>query len=63
MVHISLDKAYLLGVLSLQVSSIVNGLLGPERGQSITIFAGDIVPKKKPDPVSKLHSFIYEYLD
>lgn len=32
------------------VSSIVTGLLGPDRAQSITIFAGDVVPRKKPDP-------------
>ncbi|KAG2327925.1 hypothetical protein Bca52824_010653 [Brassica carinata] len=26
------------------------GLLGPERAEKIKIFAGDVVPKKKPDP-------------
>jgi len=26
-------------------------LLGPERAEKIKIFAGDVVPRKKPDPV------------
>lgn len=34
----------------LAVSAIVSGMLGQELAQSISIFAGDIVPKKKPDP-------------
>lgn len=32
------------------VSAIVSCLLGPERAEKITIFAGDVVPLKKPDP-------------
>ncbi|KAL6659766.1 hypothetical protein ACP70R_002595 [Stipagrostis hirtigluma subsp. patula] len=32
------------------VSAIVSCLLGPERAEKITIFAGDVVPRKKPDP-------------
>ncbi|ESQ45717.1 hypothetical protein EUTSA_v10010540mg [Eutrema salsugineum] len=32
------------------VSAIVSCLLGPERAEEIKIFAGDVVPKKKPDP-------------
>ncbi|KAH7296982.1 hypothetical protein KP509_26G047300 [Ceratopteris richardii] len=34
----------------LAVSAIVSGMLGGEIARSITIFAGDVVPKKKPDP-------------
>lgn len=34
-----------------QVSAIVSCLLGPERAEKIKIFAGDVVPRKKPDPV------------
>ncbi|CAM8977813.1 unnamed protein product [Rhodiola kirilowii] len=32
------------------VSAIVSFLLGPERAEQIQIFAGDVVPRKKPDP-------------
>ncbi|XP_015882326.3 CBBY-like protein isoform X1 [Ziziphus jujuba] len=32
------------------VSAIVKFLLGPERAEKIQIFAGDVVPRKKPDP-------------
>uniref|UniRef100_A0A7N0UTI3 Uncharacterized protein n=1 Tax=Kalanchoe fedtschenkoi TaxID=63787 RepID=A0A7N0UTI3_KALFE len=32
------------------VSAIVSFLLGPERAEHIKIFAGDVVPRKKPDP-------------
>ncbi|KAK9278025.1 hypothetical protein L1049_027582 [Liquidambar formosana] len=32
------------------VSAIVSCLLGPERSEKIKIFAGDVVPRKKPDP-------------
>ncbi|KAJ3671713.1 hypothetical protein LUZ60_007792 [Juncus effusus] len=32
------------------VSAIVSNLLGPDRAEKITIFAGDVVPRKKPDP-------------
>ncbi|KAH0686915.1 hypothetical protein KY284_017468 [Solanum tuberosum] len=32
------------------VSAIVSCLLGPERAEQIQIFAGDVVPRKKPDP-------------
>lgn len=32
------------------VSAIVSCLLGPSRAEKIQIFAGDVVPKKKPDP-------------
>ncbi|KAJ4896869.1 Haloacid dehalogenase-like hydrolase domain-containing protein [Raphanus sativus] len=32
------------------VSAIVSCLLGPEKAEKIKIFAGDVVPKKKPDP-------------
>ncbi|OQU83476.1 hypothetical protein SORBI_3005G123200 [Sorghum bicolor] len=32
------------------VSAIVSYLLGPDRAERITIFAGDVVPRKKPDP-------------
>ena len=33
------------------VGAIVRVMLGPERAGKMTIFAGDVVPKKKPDPV------------
>ncbi len=33
------------------VSAIVDVMLGPERASKMQIFAGDVVPKKKPDPV------------
>ncbi|KAL4193474.1 hypothetical protein AMTRI_Chr06g199570 [Amborella trichopoda] len=32
------------------VSAIVSCLLGPKRAEVISIFAGDVVPRKKPDP-------------
>ncbi|KAL0417294.1 UNVERIFIED_CONTAM: CBBY-like protein [Sesamum latifolium] len=32
------------------VSAVVSFLLGPERAAKIQIFAGDVVPRKKPDP-------------
>ncbi|MEN9409626.1 MAG: hypothetical protein RL216_1600 [Pseudomonadota bacterium] len=32
------------------VETVVRVLLGPERAARITVFAGDVVPKKKPDP-------------
>ncbi|GLT28107.1 hypothetical protein SLA2020_030630 [Shorea laevis] len=32
------------------VAAIVSCLLGPERASKIKIFAGDVVPRKKPDP-------------
>ncbi|KAJ4974119.1 hypothetical protein NE237_007293 [Protea cynaroides] len=32
------------------VSAIVSCLLGPDRAEKIDIFAGDVVPRKKPDP-------------
>ncbi|KAH9776577.1 CBBY-like protein [Citrus sinensis] len=32
------------------VTAIVSFLLGPERAEKIQIFAGDVVPRKKPDP-------------
>ncbi|KAF5476654.1 hypothetical protein F2P56_003369, partial [Juglans regia] len=32
------------------VSAIVSCLLGPQRAEKIKIFAGDVVPRKKPDP-------------
>ncbi|XP_073145174.1 CBBY-like protein [Henckelia pumila] len=32
------------------VSAVVYFLLGPERAEKIQIFAGDVVPRKKPDP-------------
>ncbi|XP_021720215.1 CBBY-like protein [Chenopodium quinoa] len=32
------------------VSAIVSCLLGPERAEKMQIFAGDVVPRKKPDP-------------
>ncbi|XP_009613166.1 CBBY-like protein [Nicotiana tabacum] len=32
------------------VSAIVSCLLGPERAEKIQIYAGDVVPRKKPDP-------------
>lgn len=32
------------------VSAIVSFLLGPDRAEKIKIFAGDVVPRKKPDP-------------
>ncbi|TKW00549.2 hypothetical protein SEVIR_8G117400v4 [Setaria viridis] len=32
------------------VSAIVSCLLGPDKAEKITIFAGDVVPRKKPDP-------------
>eukprot|EP00850_Spirogloea_muscicola_P023567 SM000368S13750 [mRNA] locus=s368:19914:22027:- [translate_table: standard] len=35
---------------TLRVSAIVRVMLGPERASAIQIFAGDVVPKKKPDP-------------
>lgn len=36
----------------IQVSAIVSCLLGPERAEKIQIYAGDVVPRKKPDPVN-----------
>ncbi|KAJ6676573.1 CBBY-LIKE PROTEIN [Salix viminalis] len=36
------------------VSAIVSFLLGPERSEKIKIFAGDVVPRKKPDPAKTL---------
>ncbi|KAI3855900.1 hypothetical protein MKW92_023538, partial [Papaver armeniacum] len=36
------------------VSSIVSCLLGPERAGKIMIFAGDVIPLKKPDPDSDI---------
>ncbi|KAI7997261.1 CBBY-like protein [Camellia lanceoleosa] len=39
-----------LSFLLLRVSAIVSCLLGPERAEKIKIFAGDVVPRKKPDP-------------
>eukprot|EP00252_Welwitschia_mirabilis_P012845 TRINITY_DN28381_c0_g4_i2.p1 TRINITY_DN28381_c0_g4~~TRINITY_DN28381_c0_g4_i2.p1 ORF type:complete len:312 (-),score=66.30 TRINITY_DN28381_c0_g4_i2:325-1260(-) len=32
------------------VSAIVQGLLDPSQASSLSIFAGDVVPQKKPDP-------------
>ncbi|XVF11621.1 hypothetical protein REPUB_Repub08aG0042900 [Reevesia pubescens] len=32
------------------VSAVVSCLLGPERAEKIKIFAGDVVPRKKPNP-------------
>jgi beta-phosphoglucomutase-like phosphatase (HAD superfamily) len=32
------------------VSTIVKVLLGDEVAQKMQVFAGDVVPKKKPDP-------------
>ncbi|KAI3454358.1 hypothetical protein Pfo_011021 [Paulownia fortunei] len=32
------------------VSAVVSFLLGPERAEKIQIYAGDVVPRKKPDP-------------
>ena len=32
------------------VAALVNSLLGPERAPHLPVFAGDIVPAKKPDP-------------
>ncbi|KAF8390564.1 hypothetical protein HHK36_025091 [Tetracentron sinense] len=37
-------------IKNLEVSAIVSCLLGPERAEKIKIFAGDVVPRKKPDP-------------
>lgn len=41
----------------MQVSAIVSFLLGPDRANKITIFAGDVVPRKKPDPVCCFFSY------
>lgn len=43
-----------------QVSAIVSCLLGPERAEKIKIFAGDVVPRKKPDPVMSCLLNLYE---
>lgn len=43
----------------LKVSAIVSFLLGPERAAKIQIFAGDVVPRKKPDPVASLIHHFY----
>lgn len=40
-----------------QVSAVVSFLLGPERAEQIQIYAGDVVPRKKPDPVSFYRSY------
>lgn len=32
------------------VGAVANALLGPERARKMRIFAGDVVPRKKPDP-------------
>jgi hypothetical protein len=45
----------------LQVSAIVSCLLGPDRAEKITIFAGDVVPRKKPDPVSLIWQYGRHY--
>ncbi|KAI8529130.1 hypothetical protein RHMOL_Rhmol12G0202500 [Rhododendron molle] len=37
-------------IIRFYVSAIVSCLLGPDRAEKITIFAGDVVPRKKPDP-------------
>ncbi|RRT72402.1 hypothetical protein BHE74_00015176 [Ensete ventricosum] len=42
------------------VAAIVSFLLGPDRADKITIFAGDVVPRKKPDPVCY---FLFCYFD
>uniref|UniRef100_A0A2P2K1C0 2-deoxyglucose-6-phosphate phosphatase n=1 Tax=Rhizophora mucronata TaxID=61149 RepID=A0A2P2K1C0_RHIMU len=51
----ALGKGVLVAVCSTSnekaVSAIVSCLLGPERAEKIKIFAGDVVPRKKPDPV------------
>ncbi|CAA0818069.1 Haloacid dehalogenase-like hydrolase domain-containing protein [Striga hermonthica] len=45
------------------VSAVVSFLLGPERAEKIQIFAGDVVPKKKPDPlVNFLFVFFFSFL-
>ena len=44
-----------------QVSAIVSCLLGPDRAEQITIFAGDVVPRKKPDPVRVVCSWVLCY--
>lgn len=50
--HGNVDQLlFFLILASSQVSAIVSCLLGPERAEKIKIFAGDVVPKKKPDPV------------
>nr|POF27674.1 haloacid dehalogenase-like hydrolase domain-containing protein [Quercus suber] len=50
----ALDKGVKVAVCSTSnekaVSAIVACLLGPERAGKIKIFAGDVVPRKKPDP-------------
>ncbi|KAG0482215.1 hypothetical protein HPP92_010299 [Vanilla planifolia] len=50
----ALDKGVKVAVCSTSnekaVSAIVSFLLGPERADKIAIFAGDVVPRKKPDP-------------
>lgn len=50
----ALDKDVKVAVCSTSnekaVSAIVSFLLGPERAEKIQIFAGDVVPRKKPDP-------------
>ncbi|KAL6875744.1 hypothetical protein ACP4OV_013257 [Aristida adscensionis] len=45
-------RSYTISAASNQqdVSAIVSNLLGPDRAEKITIFAGDVVPRKKPDP-------------
>ncbi|KAG2559999.1 hypothetical protein PVAP13_8KG031600 [Panicum virgatum] len=43
------------------VSAIVSCLLGPDRAEKIAIFAGDVVPRKKPDPVSLILQFCRHY--
>ncbi|KAJ0106542.1 hypothetical protein Patl1_18208 [Pistacia atlantica] len=41
---------------------IVSFLLGPERADKIKIFAGDVVPRKKPDPVNIFFTFLAIYI-
>ncbi|CAM8977803.1 unnamed protein product [Rhodiola kirilowii] len=40
------------------VSAIVSFLLGPERAEQIQIFAGDVVPRKKPDPIAAFSYYL-----
>lgn len=44
-------KWQILHACVMQVAAIVSFLLGPDKADKITIFAGDVVPRKKPDPV------------
>lgn len=53
-VDAAIDEGWKLAVCSTSneraVQAVVDTLLGPDRARHMPVFAGDIVPRKKPDP-------------